>query len=141
MIRHIWSVLCEKSIIDHDTNNISLVNVFEQFTIIADPIPEGILPITTELVTLWARDKDMVPSISKQRVSIIDPEENIIKELIMEIDLTKAPRVRSRAIFKGLPLSKSGDYFFRVEYLGDQDNWISTALVPLSINFEPPSQP
>lgn len=105
----------------------------------ADPIPDGILPITAELVTLWARDKDMVPSMSKQRLSIIDPEENIIKEIIMEIDLTKASRLRNRAILKGLPLSKSGDYLFRVEYLGDQDNWISVALVPLSINFVPPS--
>jgi hypothetical protein len=140
MIRHIWSVLCEKSIIDHDTNNISLVNIFEQFTIMADPIPDGILPITAELVTLWARDKDMAPSTSKQRLSIIDPEENIIKEIIMDIDLTKASHLRCRAILKGLPVSKSGDYLFRIEYLGDQDNWISVALVPLSISFEPPSQ-
>ena len=33
----IWAVLCENSVIDRDTNNVSLLNVLEQMQLVAEP--------------------------------------------------------------------------------------------------------
>ena len=59
-IEHVWSVLCEKSVIDSETNNLSLTNILEEIQIslkekgIIDS-SEKTVPINFELVTMWRK--------------------------------------------------------------------------------------
>ena len=42
MIEHIWSVLCSRSVIDSETNNVSIQDVIEHIIINAEPTENGL---------------------------------------------------------------------------------------------------
>ena len=66
MINHIWSVLCQRSVIDSKSNNISLIDIFEKLEVnLSVPVSEGKnkvkkinVPVNYEIVSLWTYDKE-----------------------------------------------------------------------------------
>lgn len=140
MIEHIWSVLCSRSVIDSETNNVSIQNVIEQIIINGEPTENGFLPIPLELITLWGREKVDETSEGTERVTFISPngKSEIISETI--IDLTKVERHRQRIRFPGLPVSEAGKHYFKVETKNDNNEWEQVAAIPLKILFQQSSQ-
>jgi hypothetical protein len=136
MIEHIWSVLCSRSIIDSETNNISIQDVIEQITINAEPAENGFLPFPLELITLWVRKEADKPAKGTERVSFVTPsgESVIISE--SNIDLSKVERHRQRVKFPGLPISQGGRYYFRVEFK-EEGEYHEISAIPLTILFQP----
>ena len=60
-MQHIWSILCQNSTIDGDTNSLSIFNCFEQLNVDIDKskMPQDkkvVLPIGFDLVSLWIDD-------------------------------------------------------------------------------------
>ena len=153
MIRHIWTVLCQKSILDHDTNNLTLVDVAEQIVIsIADldsvklsaaavqPMQETNAPSVTlrlELVSLWARQKKDRPEKGHARIRIMAPSSEIMYEMTYEINLSASTRFRQRSGLMGLPPAiASGEYIFITELLDPETNeYVIVAETPLEISF------
>ena len=137
MIEHIWSVLCSRSVIDSETNNVSIQDVVEQITINAEPAKNGFLPFPLELITLWGRKKVDEPTKGTERVSFVTPsgKSTVISE--SNIDLSKAERHRQKVKFPGLPLGEGGRYYFKVEFKEDSDEYFEVAAIPLTIQFQP----
>jgi len=132
MIDHVWSVLCLKSIIDNESNNISLVDVIEKLEI-TGPSGEGLAPIQMEVVTLWTRHDLSQPSRAGARLRLVGPDNNQIDEPISyDVDLTTFFRTRHRVRMGGLPIRGSGLYRFLVE-LEENGNWREVAKVPLEV--------
>jgi hypothetical protein len=50
MITHVWSVLCESSILDQDSKLISMINVLEELIIPDEPAPDKVLQAVASLV-------------------------------------------------------------------------------------------
>ncbi len=77
MIRHVWSVLCTKSSIDSDTNNISLFEILEQIQVSQFPEPAGdaitVVPMPVELVSLWTREPVGEPQQGECRLTMYSP--------------------------------------------------------------------
>jgi len=81
MINHIWSVLCRESIIDIDSNTISLINVVEE--LIVDLKPDVKLPmgeklninVNYEVVSMWSRDSFDDRAIGL-KIELINPDKN-----------------------------------------------------------------
>ena len=73
MIRHVWSVLCEKSIIDRDTNNISL-DVLERVAMTLQGSREDrvLVPTPIRLVSLWQHDGESSEP-GRARVRVLGP--------------------------------------------------------------------
>ena len=137
MINHIWSVLCESSILDQDTKLISMINVLEEVTILDEPVPDKVLQIVVSLVTLWIRSDINVPSQGLGRYNFVSPSGEVLQSLEQIIDLTKYERLRSRGQFAGLKLPESGQYFFNIEFReNEKDEWNSVAAIPLKVNFK-----
>lgn len=136
MIEHIWSVLCSRSVIDSETNNVSIQDVIEQITIVAKPTENGFLPFPLELITLWGRKEIDRPANGTERVSFVTPsgKSTLISE--SKIDLSKIERHRQRIKFPGIPLSEAGRYYFRVEFKVDDDEYHEVAAIPLAIQFQ-----
>jgi hypothetical protein len=137
MLEHIWSVLCARSVIDSETNNVNIQDVIEQITIVAEPTENGFLPFPLELITLWGRKEIDKPASGTERVSFVTPsgKSTIISE--SKIDLSKVERHRQRVKMPGLPLGEAGRYYFRVEFKEDGDEYIEVAAIPLAIQFQP----
>jgi hypothetical protein len=136
MIEHVWSILCSRSVIDAETNNVSIQDVVEQITINAEPTKNGFLPIPLELITLWGRKKIDEPSNGVERVTFITPSgiSTIVSEA--EINLTNVERFRHRVRFRGLPVSESGKHYFNVEIKNENADWQQVSSIPLKIVFQ-----
>ena len=137
MIDHVWSVLCETSLLDQDSKLISLINVLEQLTIPEVPAPDKELPIVVNLVSTWVRSDLNVPSQGQSQINFVSPSGNVLQVLANNIDLTKYERLRARGQFRGLKLPEEGQYHFDVEFReDDQHDWSKVASVPLKIIFK-----
>ncbi len=145
MIEHNWSVLCERTVIDKDTNNMSLHNVIEQIGV---GVPGGlsadkvsVVPISLELVNLWSRSDYGQPVSGTVRVNFCSPTREVLFSQQIEINLQTHIRTRSRLRLFPLTLKQAGLYSFEVSFL-DSDNWKVVANLPLQIVSQPvPSIP
>lgn len=153
-MRHIWSVLCQKSIINQETNNLTLVELIEQVEISSakpenlslsvaavQPVQHGTRPdyvtMRLELVTLWARDEETKGEKGRARVRLLSPAKSQIFEEFYEVNLIQAPRFRQRNAMMGFPMgSETGEFVFHTEYYDEEnDEYCEVAKTPLVINF------
>jgi hypothetical protein len=141
MIDHVWTVLCSRSVIDIETNNVSIQDVLEQFNIPGDPKPDGLLPIPFEIISLWARSDPEKPEQGQERITFITPSEKSTIVAETPIDLSKAERQRNRIKFPGLPVAEEGRHYFQIEYKLVDGEWTKATTLPLSIQFHHKSIP
>ncbi|MEE8389820.1 MAG: hypothetical protein V3S14_03355, partial [Anaerolineae bacterium] len=126
-----------------DSNNVSLQNVIEQITILADPQPDAVLPIELDIMTLWARTDLDTPVRGHARVTFLSPS-GLVSDgpLEFDVDLSKHNRHRCRGRFQGLHISEPGRHAFLVELQQNEDGteWHQVAAIPLEVNFVPPEE-
>lgn len=123
MVKHVWSVLCRRSIIDSETNNISLNDIFEQLEVNAKIKKENEnseepkklnVPIEFEIVSMWVKDNEQEFKAGL-RIDIFDPEGKLIKNFIQKLEMTSTmKRLRSRLRIMGLVVENTGNYTFKV---------------------------
>lgn len=138
MIEHVWSILCSRSVIDRDSNVISLHEVVEKISLAgpAVPPPEGAtIPLQAELVSFWSRQDVTAPARAEGRFRFIGPGGREIDQQEFQIDLTVYHRLRHRARILGLKFYQPGLHHFVVEVATDAQQWSQVARVPLDIEI------
>lgn len=140
----LWSVLCERAVVDRDTNNISLFNVIEEVALPAQPpmsltdaIAKNVVPTAFELIVLWARSNSDVPERGLGRVSILIPDATPKFTQEHDIDLSQFLRLRSRLRLPGLPVGGEGTYLFKIEGKPSGGEWTEMFELPLRVMFQP----
>lgn len=144
MIKHIWSILCSKSVIDRDSNNISLYDVFEQLSVEivqkseSQSSQEKVIPIDFELVTLWVREDMNSPAHGKSKLILYSPTGKENKAAEIEIDLSKHHRTRSRIHISGLPINSGSGYYWFVLFLRveGEEEWREVSRIPLQVEVK-----
>ncbi len=142
MLSHIWTVIARHSVVDASSNNLSLHNILEKIDVdIEGKVPENsnlILPIDFELVSLWSDEVITAKREFEIKVEFVNTEKKVIGEFPQLITFEKGIR-RFRSILKisGLPITKSGIYFFRIYAKSKTDNKFSkpSAQIPLEVNI------
>lgn len=137
MIRHVWTVICESSSIDRDTNNLSLLGALESLSV--RPPPDTSFPITIpfrhHVVSLWVRGDPDVPGRGVQRLRLLGPlparEELHSSE--MEVDLSEYNRMRTRAVNNGFPIGGHGEHEWEISIQMPGGDWQVAATVPVEI--------
>lgn len=117
MIKHIWSVLCKESVIDGESNNVSLLNVIEKVKSQVDikgVRPEVLqMPFSLELVTLWQRTSSGKFVINCQ-TELISPEGKTLSHISQDIEFPKdKQRMRNRVRMNTIPITSSGIYIYK----------------------------
>lgn len=142
-MKHIWSLLCEKVIVDSETNNLTLFNTLEQvaLTIPAADFKEGVkkgavAAFPSEVVSLWSRDAS--DTQSKEEINLLievyDPENAKIGEHQRKIDIAEGiKRIRTRTYMGGVKITKNGTYLFKVKQILSDGNVETAAEIPLDI--------
>lgn len=137
MITHVWSVLCETSILDQDTQLISMINSVEELTVPEPPKPDVVYPIVMNLVSLWMRSDIKKPGSGFARYQFVSPSGEVVQSLEQDLDLTKYERLRSRSQFAGFRLPGVGQYYFNVEYRNENNQkWKKVAALPVKVNIK-----
>lgn len=142
MIKHIWSVLCQRSSVDQQSNNVSLFDVFEALEVGINPVsniktvdnPEFNIPVQYQVVTLWTIT-DAKNNEGEVRITLINPDGK--EKILVNSDLKFPPgkrRMRSINQIQGLPVNKSGDCHFIIE-LKQEGKFQKVADLPLEVKL------
>jgi hypothetical protein len=143
MARHVWSLLCEKAVLEAGTQALHIQNVYEEIhvqgMVPSDvPIPDKpsvLLALT--IVSVWERSNLSVEEDKESfRVRIIDPNGKELGTNEQVFSMT-GTHTRTRAILRipGMPISVSGRYIFEVEGKRGGKKWIIEAMLPLTVNI------
>ena len=137
----LWAILCESSVTDKDTNNVSLFNIIEEVTI-QGPTPAVesepgsdsiVVPLGLNFVILWSRSNLEVPEKGQGRVRLLDPDGEVAPSREFEVDLTEFLRMRVGSRLPGLPSGKEGEHLFRVEGKVPDSDWKQMFELPLRV--------
>jgi hypothetical protein len=143
MVRHIWSVLCRTSIIDADTNNLTLQETYEELTIEATTEGQQIektehtlaLPFPFEVTSLFYRSESNENEDFIVVTTFNSPQG---KPLFTKEDQVKIPagqkRTRTRLKSLMLPVTTTGTYAIKVE-LKQGDSTTACSEIPLDIKL------
>lgn len=142
-MKHIWSVLCQKSVIDSETNLISLIDCLEEFNLTIDinksdnQIPNKLppLPINFQIVSYWLIDN--TDKKLKIKIELLDPDNKKINELNGNFELKeKFLRYRTRINFQGLPVTKGGRYLFKIYRVEENEILKEVSELPLDVKID-----
>ncbi len=142
MITHIWSVLCQRSIVDPQSNNVSIIDVFEALEVDINPVPnikaqdnpEFNIPIQYQVVSLWART-DAKTAEGQVRITLVSPDgkEKILVDSELKFPSDKR-RMRSINQIQELPVNQNGVYHFIIE-LKQEAKFQKEADIPLEVKL------
>jgi hypothetical protein len=142
MAEHIWSVLCSKSVIDKDTQQVSLFDVLEALHIqLEEPIKSpGLIRFATEVVSLWVRSERDAEETATTKCEVITPDGESVHAAEMALDFSEKRRFRSIFRAEGFPLHGSGVYKFKVSVKdGASEEWRLAALLPIEVTVKSPN--
>ena len=135
MIEHIWSVVCERTILDRDSNLISIINSLEELGIEGPLEKKRILRVPIEIVSFWVRSDIAVPVKGLARYRFVSPSGDNVKDQNIDLDLSDFERLRTRVQFLNLNFPEPGIYHFQVAYRKNKkSSWKTVASIPLKIN-------
>lgn len=151
MIKHIWSMLCEKSIVDSKSNNVSLIGIIEEAQFHGnlnnkqpgkDTENDPSLYLHIEWLTLWARKEKNTPIETEVKDYIINPSGEITFTKEYHIDLSKNIRLRCRRNISFAPFKQSGkpgdsgQYLFCVKVKNPESKkWEEVSQLPVDVKI------
>lgn len=169
MAEHAWTVVCQKTLVDPDSDLYTLVDVFDRLLIFPDPeIPdieakldevkkEGgrgiVVPASIRVVSQWFRSDRLRPETARCRLSIADPRGEKLFEQEISIELTKTGTQRITVRSDQMVVTLLGTYFVTMDKERN-GGWEEVARLPLQVTPgdpntakafptapEPPSEP
>ncbi|MEK7092332.1 MAG: hypothetical protein AAB907_01770, partial [Patescibacteria group bacterium] len=122
-MKHVWSILCRRSVIDNETNNISLYDALEELSVGVKvkqqvaPMPEVInIPIDYEVVSLWMKEDKKTHAQADTEIEVVQPNGKPAKSFLQKIDMPeKMQRLRARYRINGFGVTMPGTYWFKIK--------------------------
>jgi len=119
-MKHIWSIICQNSSIDRDSNSLCLLNTVEEITIKnasrSDMVgKKQVLPISFEIVSLW-----QISDANKGALNIVgefvDPSGKLLDTYERKIDIPVGfGRFRNRIKINGFSITGPGIYWIKIK--------------------------
>lgn len=143
MFKHVWSVICQSSLVDKQNNSISLLGCIENIEIVVDKSKNVgnkiVFPIQFDIINYWTIDDSTKKNSFTMRIEMIKPngesafqkEQNIFTEIGWS-------RVRNIAKFSGLELgiNDNGRYVFKISQKENRkDDFVVIASLPVDIKI------
>ncbi len=139
-IKYLAGHVCLHTIIDKDSNNISLIEIIDQINIEtsgtdANKTEYGLIDF--EVVTIWERPEIIKPIISRGGISFISPDGKTLFQEEFDIDLQVHFRCNIVMTISGLAINKEGMYSFQIKSFNEKNNeWITAGNISLLIDFK-----
>jgi hypothetical protein len=145
MAKLVWTVVCQRSVIDKETNKLSLIDSLEMLAgSLIEPLSENaIFPIPFSVVSYLVRSNIKKPEIAALRIQLrvngrkvwTQPEE-------MKGDLKSAPRARVAMNSNGFPYFGNGTYeFVTQQRFGKKWRAVFSNPIEVSFNVAEPQSP
>jgi len=151
-VKPIWSILCQESSTDLDTNNISLFKILEEIKFgfkmeeldklknhpKFDPTKPIVLPFSSQLVILWKNLSDKADLDFPVKIVLKDPNEHTIQEISNNFVFQEGKeRLRTVISVNGIPLTRSGEYTYSIMTKQNKDeDFEEIASIPIKISID-----
>jgi len=130
-MKHLWSIICNRLIIDEQTNNATIIDILEEIKIKKEFLQNRKeLPFFFNFVSLWfVEDEDEHEKETNVIIEFYDPNNNKLNDFNFSFALPqRKKRIRTNVKFDRFVLNGSGTYRIKVK----QDN-TEVAEIPLEI--------
>lgn len=142
MIKHIWSVLCQESIINQDNNMISLNNIIEEINLkqnknkISKNSTKVLVPINHEIVSFLSKsDKNKQVKI-QLKLTLLDPNMDKLEEKKFDVIIpVSKDKMRTRIKFASIPITTEGNYVYLVSIKQNKE-FETVAQIPLEVKIK-----
>jgi hypothetical protein len=143
MAKHIWTVLCKETKVDAATNNLTLIDVYDNIQISLNTDDKNYrkglsiaVPFTLELVSLFFRDKKGDTADVTGSVIMLDPKGQKLGEFPLKAQFrAEDDRVRNIIKFNGIALTISGTYLFQVLVQKEANPTTSELVTAIPVNI------
>lgn len=145
-MKHVWSILCQTSIRDQDTNRTSIINSMDSIGFIVDKEKlenKKNIPTNLEIVSLWHNNTKEIQDFLV-KVDLLDSDKKVL--LSSEISVPKPKEkminkemrsVTTRMSINLLPVTMAGIYSFKVNQRNKEDKKFNiVAELPLDIKIK-----
>ena len=140
MIKHVWTVLCKETVIDQESNNISIFDALEQIVVEVDnePIYPINVQIMYEIASLWIKSDQSENAESEVVINITDPDNNIVKTFNQTLSIPKnLQRMRTRTKISGIVVTSAGLYHFNIKIKNKSEKeFTNVAEIPLLVQVK-----
>jgi hypothetical protein len=137
MIAHAWTTLCDRVVIDRDSDNLCLDTIE---AIYIDKIDDGqpaLVPCRLEVVSLWYRRDPGHGALQRAHICVLSPELEALAHRSIDVDLRAVQRLRTRSLIDGLVVRRPGTYYVAVDLL-DGNPAREVARIPLQVELVRP---
>lgn len=140
MAIHVWSLLCNRVVVDRETNQVSLHDVIESLRIEVvsrtQELAENLaLAIPVQFASHWTRSDVATSEKSRGRVVLHSPSKVVGQSDVFEIDLMSHLNARAVMRIPGISVNDTGRYWFVLEE-EKGENWSEVSRIPLDIALE-----
>lgn len=119
-MKHIWSIICQRSSIDFETNSLSLFNCVEEINVVIDKTKLAqndkiVIPVEFQLVSFWSVKDAEKDNNLKIKGELVDSKNKVLNSFENSFNIKKGiKRFRNRTNIKGLTLTEAGRYYIKV---------------------------
>ncbi len=139
-MKHVWSILCEKSSIDNETNILSIFSCVEEISLTLDKqkMPADakvIIPANFQMVSFWSREDGQKEDDLKIKIELLGPAGELLNQFNNNFKLNSGVlRFRNRINISGLPISGDGRYYLKIWQENGEDSKL-VAELPLDVKI------
>lgn len=119
-MKHVWSIICEKSSIDFESNLLSMFNCVEEVKVVIDKTkrPKNdklVIPVNFQIVSFWSVEDSNKENSVEIKGEFIDPKGVVLIQFENNLkSKKKIKRFRNRANIQKMPVTESGRYYFKI---------------------------
>lgn len=145
MIKHVWSVVCRRAIVDSATNNLTISDVLEELRIDlkveaknAETLKLINIPLEFEVVSLWQKEGDKSEHLKADgEVEIVSPAGKQMKTFAQAIDMSAGmKRLRTMLRIMGFVVENPGEYILKVNIKEEGNKMYKTvAELPIEVHL------
>ena len=120
-MKHIWTILCQNSSVDSNTNLLSIFNCLEKLTLTIDKnkapkTEELVISLGAQLISFWAIENQNKGNVLEIRVEMLDPNGKSLNKSDQKIDVKKGTeRFRNIMNIQQIKITKEGRYTVRMQ--------------------------
>jgi hypothetical protein len=124
-----WAIICERAIIEKETNNLSLISLIEEVRLTSEPpqtTAQGktmLVPHKFVVVQFWMRSDPDKPEIAETRSRLIAPDGKAYGTALQRIDLERFNQIRVATNSPGFPWFGHGDYTIEFQVKLERGKW------------------
>ncbi|MCK5466398.1 hypothetical protein KAI56_02795 [Candidatus Parcubacteria bacterium] len=142
-MKNIWSAIANKTVVDKDSNMISIFDCIEQFNINIDKKKTDKnevkkIPAKFEIVSFWKDDEIKKERCGEFAIELYDPNNKKLNKYENSFVMPKAmKRMRTIITFEGFPITTEGEYLFKIKYRKDKKGkYTQVSELPIEVIFD-----